>query len=97
MQRLARPLWACQDALFDGDFIKWIKANWAIYNELCPFMNEEEQTKALTRMRTDKGFKMRGFEDNLQEFSLTTQYLRRIAHKNKLLLREEEDTSKHGG
>lgn len=97
LYRLSQGLHTCNDARRRGDFLEYLKGLYHLYMELCAWMSAEDQAKILERFEQLKQYRTKDFTTNLQEFTLCEQILRREADKHKLLLKEAEDTSKHGG
>ncbi|MCA1800646.1 MAG: hypothetical protein LC650_05080 [Actinobacteria bacterium] len=97
LYRLSQGIHRCNDAMHAGDFREWLKGLYHFYGELSTWMNAEDQNNVMTQLGRCKQYRTHDFDDNLTHFFLTTQILRREAHKHKLLLKEGEDTMKHGG
>jgi hypothetical protein len=97
MMRISHGLHMCNDALHKGDFNLWLKGLYHLYGELGTWMSEEDHASARGFLERAKAYRYYDFNSNLDHFSLANLFFRRVAHKYKLLLREEEDTFKHGG
>jgi len=97
LYRISQGIHYCNDAMNRGDFLAWLKGLYHFYGELSTWMTSTDQEKLIARLERCRLWKNYSFEDNLNHFFLTTQSLRREADKHKLLLKETEDTSKHGG
>lgn len=97
LERIDKGIRICNDGLFNANFGLWLRGLYWFYGELSTWMNLEQQKKFRELLDNCKDWKTRELNYNLDQFLLATQYLRRIAHRNKLLLRESEDTMRHGG
>jgi len=97
MFRISKGIHMCNDGLYKGDWNLWLKGLYHLYNELGTWMSEEDHVSVRARLDRAMQYKSYDFNNNLDHFTLTSLQLRRIAHKHKLLLREAEDTFKHGG
>jgi len=97
LYRISTGIDMCNEAMNRGDFASWLKGIYWFYGELSTWMKPDEQADFMVRIQRLKLHRHYGFEDNLYEFFLATQFLRRIAHTYKLLLKEEDDTNWHGG
>lgn len=97
LQRIDQGIRICNEALFNADFGLWLRGLYHLYGELSPFLTLNEHTEALTYIDKCKTWQGKGMSWNLDNFMIATTTLRKLAHKHKLLIREAEDTSKHGG
>lgn len=97
MFRISTGLHRCNDGMHAGDFLMWLKGIYHLYGELSTWMTSEEIQETEKLLATAKQYKQFDFETNLNQFFLTTLYLRKVAHRNRLLLKEAEDTFRHGG
>lgn len=97
LYRISNGIDMCNEGLQRADFLLWLKGIYLFYGELSTFMSAEAAADFMRRIDTLKLFKTRSFDDNLFEFFMATLVLRKEAHKHKLLLKEAEDTTTHGG
>ena len=89
----------CNEGMDKGNYVLWLKGLYWLLQELSPFMeiNDISETLALIDSLKPRIVRSRDFETNFQMFFEITMKLRREAHSHKLLLKEAEDTTKHGG
>lgn len=88
----------CNEALYAGDFLKWYKGLLLFHMELSQFLSAEDNAELLVMLDDLKGrLNSPNLLDNIHEFRKVTMKLRYHAHRQKMLIKEAEDTSKHGG